>query len=214
MRGRAVVALAGCLVTLLILASCIGDDGDENREGLDETAPTGDPPTVALPARDAPFNLAGLDLPDDVSGVVALMNRLPETIGDLVQADPIHGEGDVRIGYGADESSAIATPGITFRAINLASPEGTYPPNWRAGQVVEEATLPGDDSIEFGVDGNIAWARNAGPRSGTGTAPAAEQQELLFGETSGTWVFSVRAAGEELLASAMAQFEMAASGRP
>lgn len=211
-RCLAAAALVGCLAALLIVASCNGDDSDQ---GMDEATEVETPPTVALPAQPAPFDVAALDLPDDVSEVVALMSRLPDTIEGLVQADPVHGEGDVRVGYGADDTGSIAAPGITFQAVNLASPEVAYPPNWRAGQVVEEATLA-SDVVEFGLDGEIAWARRGltGADSVSGTAPAGMQQELLFGETSGSWVFSVQAAGEDLLASAMAAFEMAAAGQP
>lgn len=213
-HNRARGTLVGCLTLLLVVASCGGDDDDElSREGVDEATQPGAAATVDLPAREAPFEFAELDLPDDVSEVVGLMSRLPDSIAGFEQADPVHGEGDVRVNYGESESAAVAAPEIAFRALNLASSDGAYPPDWTAAQVIERASVPGDDVLDAGIDGEIAWARMAFSESSSTSAEQSSRVGVIFGETTGHWVFSVEAGDDDLLTSALATFvEAATSG--
>ena len=214
------------LFAVVLVLSIGGSDGPGALAGTDSTAApqsTRPSPTQAIPPPDlqgfptapAPDNLATVELPDTVSAVTALFERLPAEVAGhmrLPQLDRISPE-RASVGYGVDRRiPGGMTSLLWMQAIDLSRGD-FFPTNWTGGQVVAYMAMGRKEALEAGRDGNIFWMRQETFVDG-GSAERIPVYGTLWGRVDSPWLFSIQADALENRDALLAAFVTAAKSLP
>jgi hypothetical protein len=163
-------------------------------------------------------------LPDTISSVTALFERLPAEVAGHTrspQLDPITPE-RATVGYGVDRRIAGGIASLLWlQAIDLTKSD-FFPTNWTGGHVVafmagrgKEAKDDQDGKLywmreEAGRDGNLFWMRQMTFGDATGSAERFPVYGTLWGSVDSPWMFSIQADARENRDALLAAFVIAA----
>jgi hypothetical protein len=178
-----------------------------------EVAP---PDLQGFPTARAPDELGTVTLPDTVSAVKALFERLPSEVAGHVrspQFDRISAD-RASVGYGEDPRiSGMRTPLLWLQAIDLSSGD-FFPTNWTGGQVVAFMAGRAKEAKEAGRDGNLFWMRQETFRETVGSPERFAVYGTLWGRVDSRWMFSIQADTRENRDALLAAFVAAAGSSP
>jgi hypothetical protein len=164
--------------------------------GLPSATQEVQPPDLqGFPTAPAPDELAAVALPDTISAVTALFERLSAEVAGhtrLPQFDRISPE-RVSVGYGEDRRIAgVRTSLLRLQAIELTMSD-FFPTNWTGGQVVAYLARQGKEAMEAGRDGNLFWMRDETSTSMSGSTERFPVYGMVWGRVDSPWLFSVQA---------------------
>jgi hypothetical protein len=216
------------LFTIVLVLSLGGGDGPGALAGTDISAArqSSGPPSATqevappdlqgFPTARAPDELGTVTLPDTVSAVQALFERLPSEVAGHVrspQFDRISPE-RASVGYGEDPRiSGVRSPLLWLQAIDL-SRGGFFPTNWTGGQVVAFMAGRGKEAKEAGRDGNLFWMRQETFLDTVGSPERFAVYGTVWGRVDSRWMFSIRADARENRDALLAAFVAAARSSP
>jgi hypothetical protein len=219
------------LFAIVLILNLGGDDGPAALAGTDISAApqSSGPPSATqevappdlqgFPTAPAPDELGTVTLPDTVSAVKALFERLPSEIAGHVrspQFDRISPE-RASVGYGEDPRidsriTGVRTALLWLQAIDLSRGD-FFPTNWTGGQVV--AFMARSKEVkEAGRDGNLFWIRQEKFRDTVGSPERFAVYETLWGSVDSPWMFSLQADARENRDALLAAFVAAARSSP
>lgn len=176
------------------------------------TAPL--PDLQGFPTASAPSELATVGLPDNVSAVTALFERLPPEVAGHTrspQFDRIAPERSI-VGYGENKRMRIARVGgplLQIQAIDLTRGD-FFPTNWKAEHVVAMMARHGEEIAEFGRDGSLFWVRQNTFMAEARSTERFPVYGMVWGRADSPWMFSVQADTRESRDALLAAFVAAA----
>ena len=190
------------------------------------------PDLQGFPTAPAPDELATVALPDAISAVTALFERLPAEVAGHTrspQLDPIIPE-RATVGYGEGRISGGGASLLWLQAIDLTKSD-FFPTNWTGGHVVafmagrgKELRADPDGKLywmreEHGRDGNLFWMREVTFVDATGSAERFPAERFpvygtLWGRVDSPWMFSIQADARENRDALLAAFVIAARSSP
>jgi len=181
------------------------------------------PDLQGFPTAPAPDELATVALPDTISAVTALFERLPAEVAGHTrspQLDPTTPE-RATVGYGEGRISGGGVSLLWLQAIDLTKSD-FFPTNWTGGHVVAFMAGRGKE-LKDGRDGNLYWMREEAGRDGnlfwmrevtfvdaTGSAERFPVYGMLWGRVDSPWMFSIQADARENRDALLAAFVTAA----
>ena len=124
------------------------------------------PDLQGFPTAPAPDELATVALPDTISAITALFERLPAEVAGHTrspQLDPITPE-RATVGYGEGRISGGGVSLLWLQAIDLTKSD-FFPTNWTGGHVVAFMAGRGKE-LKDGRDGKLYWMREEAGRDG------------------------------------------------
>ena len=171
------------------------------------------PDLQGFPTARAPNELGTVTLPDTVSSVKVLFERLPSEVAGHVrspQFDRISAE-RASVGYGEDQRIGGArTPLLWLQAIDLSKGD-FFPANWTGGEVVAYMAGLGKDAKEAGRDGSLLWMhQEKSPDTAVGSPGRFAVYGTLWGRVDSPWMFSIQADDREHRDALLAAFITAA----
>ena len=212
------------LFAIVLVLSIGGGDGPRALAGTDSAAApqsTGPPSaTQEVPPPDlqgfataaAPDELATVPLPDTVSAVTALFERLPAEVAGhprLPQVDRVLPE-RVSVGYGEDRRIAgVSESHLRLQAIDLSRGD-FFPTNWTGGHVVAYMARQGKEALEAGRDGDLFWMRDETSSSVPGSTETSLVYGMVWGRVESPWMFAVQADTRESRDALLTAFVAAA----
>ena len=134
-------------------------------------------------------------LPDTVSSVKALFERLPSEIAGHVRSPQFTRISPERVsaGYGQDPRvSGVITPLLWLQAIDLSRGD-FFPPNWTGGQVVAFMAGRTNGAKDAGRDGALFWMHQERFLDTAGSPERIAVYETLWGRVDSPWMFSIQA---------------------
>jgi hypothetical protein len=187
------------------------------------------PDLKGFPTAAAPDELASVPLPDTISAVTALFERLPAEVAGHTrspQLDPITPE-RATVGYGEGPSSGggVRNSLLWLQAMDLTKSD-FFPTNWTGGHVVafmagrgKEMKDDRDGKLywmreEAGRDGNLFWMRQVTFVDAAGSAERFPVYGTLWGRVDSPWMFSIQADARENRDALLAAFVIAARSSP
>ena len=227
------------LFAVVLVLNIGSGDGPRALAGTDSTAApqsTGPqsatqevpPPDLqGFPTAPAPDELATVALPDTISAVTALFERLPAEVAGHTrspQLDPITPE-RATVGYGEGRISGGGVSLLWLQAIDLTKSD-FFPTNWTGGHVVafmagrgKELKADPDGKLywmreEHGRDGNLFWMHQVTFVDATGSAERFRVYGTLWGRVDSPWMFSIQADARENRDALLAAFVIAARSSP
>lgn len=178
-----------------------------------EVAP---PDLQGFPTARAPDELGTVTLPDTVSAVEALFERLPSEVAGHVrspQFDRLTPE-RASVGYGEDPRiSGLRTALLWLQAIDLSRGD-FFPTNWTGGQVVAFMAGRGQEVKEAGREGTLFWMRQETFLDAVGSTERLTVYGTLWGSVDSPWMFSIQADARENRDALVAAFVAAARSSP
>ncbi len=238
------------LFAVVLVLNIGGGDGHRVLAGPDTSAApqSSGPPSATqevpppdlqgFPTARAPDDLATVALPDTISAVTALFERLPSEVAGHTrspQLDPITPK-RATVGYGVDRRIAGGIASLLWlQAIDLTK-NAFFPTNWTGGQVVafmagrgKELKADPDGKLywmreEAGRDGNLFWMREVTFVDATGVDATGSPERfpaerfpvygMLWGRVDSPWMFSIQADARENRDALLAAFVIAAKSSP
>ena len=217
------------LFAVVLVLNFIGGDGPRAFAGTESAAApqsTGPPSTTqkvpppdiqGFPTAPAPDELATVALPDTVSAVTALFERLPAEIAGHARSPQVDRMSPERVSVGYGKRGGGVFP-VWLLAIDLTR-GNFFPTNWTGGQVVafmagrskEALERSQTTRLEGGRDGDLFWMREETLVDTAGsTAEPLPVYGTLWGRVDSPWMFSVRADSRESGVALLAAFVAAA----
>ena len=174
------------------------------------------PDLQGLPTAPAPHELGNITLPDTVSAVTALFQRLPSGVAAHLrspQFDRISPE-RATVGYGEDLRISGVRGSLLFLQAIDSSKEGFFPANWTGGHVVAFMASRGNETKAAGRDGNLLWLHRETVLEAAGSPERFPVYGTLWGKIDSPWIFSVQANTPENRDALVAAFVAAARSSP
>jgi hypothetical protein len=173
------------------------------------------PEAENIPARNAPFGLGTVTLPEDRGAIVALFKTVM-TSGHETRFANITVEDD-RIVLTVANSEAGPSPALTLQAVDLSASD-FFPADFTAADYVRLAARAEDvGTVAYGRDGTIVWTQaesTAGVAGDNMATPTITRPvyTLAWGYADSPWIFTVSAEDETALADLATAF-VAVAGR-
>jgi hypothetical protein len=178
--------------SIVLVVAVLALDSVAQSSGASQNVPP--PDLQGFPAAQAPDGLAAVPLPDSISAVTAVFERLPNQVAGHTRAPQLDRmpPDRVLVGYGEDRRIGdIRTPLLRLQAVDIAKGD-FYPTNWTGGQVVAYLARQRKDAIDAGQDGDLFWIRSETPMNTVGSSDSV-LYGIVWGRLDSSWMFSVQA---------------------
>ena len=173
------------------------------------------PDLQGFPTARAPDELGTVTLPDTLSAVKALFERLPSEVAGHVRSPQFDRISPERpgVGYGEDPRISGMSAALLWLQAGDLSRGDFFPTNWTGGQVVGFMAR-GKETKEAGRDGNLFWIRQETFRDVFGSPERFAVYGMLWGRVDSPWMFSIQADARENRDALLAAFVTAAKSSP